>query len=377
MMQQTKGGGRIVADEFYMKRALRLALKGEAWVSPNPMVGAVIVKKDRIIGEGYHQKFGGNHAEINAINHATEPIRGATIYINLEPCMHYGKTPPCIESITAAKPARVVIGTPDPNPMVAGKGIEALKRNGIKTKVGVLEESCKELNERFFKFMQTGIPFVTLKFAQSIDGRIATASGHSRWISSEQSLALAHALRSHHDAVLIGSGTVLKDDPELTVRLIKGRNPLRIVVDSHLHISPDARILKDQDNAKTIVATTIHASRDKRAQLTELGIEVMTVDTDKDRRVDLMRLLFELGKRNISSVLVEGGAAIITSMLVEQLSDRVVIIIAPKIVGKGIEAVGNLGTKSIDESPLLHYKKIRRLGNDLIIDGRIKKNGSS
>lgn len=185
-----------MADEFYMKRALRLALKGEAWVSPNPMVGAVIVKKDRIIGEGYHQKFGGNHAEINAINHATEPIKGATIYINLEPCMHYGKTPPCIESITAAKPARVVIGTPDPNPMVAGKGIEALKRNGIKTTVGVLEESCKELNERFFKFMQTGIPFVTLKFAQSIDGRIATASGHSRWISSEQSLALAHAWKS-------------------------------------------------------------------------------------------------------------------------------------------------------------------------------------
>ena len=376
-MQQTKGGGRIVTDEFYMKRALRLALKGEAWVSPNPMVGAVIVKKDRIIGEGYHQKFGGNHAEINAINRATEPIKGATIYINLEPCTHYGKTPPCIESITAAKPARVVIGTPDPNPMVAGKGIEALKRHGIKTTVGVLEESCKELNERFFKFMQTGIPFVTLKFAQSIDGRIATASGHSRWISSEQSLAFAHALRSHHDAVLIGSGTLLKDDPELTVRLIKGRNPLRVVVDSHLHISPDARILKDQVKAKTIVATTIHASRDKRARLTDLGIEVMAVDTDKDRRVDLTRLLFELGKRNISSVLVEGGAAIITSMLMEQLPDRVVIIIAPKIVGKGLAAIGDLGIKSINESLRLAYRKVRRLGDDLIIDGRIKKNSSS
>jgi len=360
-------------DEFYMKRALRLARRGEAWVSPNPMVGAVIVKRGRIIGEGYHQKFGGNHAEINAINQVTEPIKGATIYINLEPCTHHGKTPPCIESIIGAKPARVVIGTPDANPIVTGKDIEALKRHGIKTTVGILEESCKELNERFFKFMRTGIPFVTLKFAQSIDGRIATASGHSRWISSEQSLKFAHALRSHHDAVLVGSGTLSKDDPELTVRLSRGRNPLRVVVDSHLRISPDARILKDQDKARTIVATTNYADREKRARLTDLGVEVLAVDTDKDRRVDLMRLLMELGKRNISSVLVEGGADIITSMLVEQLPDRVVIIIAPKIVGKGLEAIGDLGIKNINESLRLAYRKVRRLGDDLIIDGRIEK----
>ena len=372
-MQKIQGGRHIMMDEFYMKRALRLARRGEAWVSPNPMVGAVIVKRGRIIGEGYHQKFGGNHAEINAINQVTEPIKGATIYINLEPCTHHGKTPPCIESIIGAKPARVVIGTPDANPIVTGKGVEALKRHGIKTTVGILEESCKELNERFFKFMRTGIPFVTLKFAQSIDGRIATASGHSRWISSEQSLKFAHALRSHHDAVLVGSGTLSKDDPELTVRLSRGRNPLRVVVDSHLRISPDARILKDQDKARTIVATTNYADREKRARLTDLGVEVLAVDTDKDRRVDLMRLLMELGKRNISSVLVEGGADIITSMLVEQLPDRVVIIIAPKIVGKGLEAIGDLGIKNINESLRLAYRKVRRLGDDLIIDGRIEK----
>ena len=372
-MQKRQGGRRIVTDEFYMKRALRLALKGEAWVSPNPMVGAVIVKKNRIIGEGYHQKFGGNHAEINAINHASEPIKGATIYVNLEPCTHYGKTPPCIESVIAAKPARVVIGTPDPNPIVAGKGIEALKRHGIKTTVGVLEESCKDLNERFFKFIRTGIPFVTLKFAQSIDGRIATALGHSRWISSEQSLKFAHTLRSHHDSVLVGSGTLSKDDPELTVRLSRGRNPLRIVVDSHLRISPDAQILKNQDAAKTLIATTNYADREKRSRLMDLGAEVLSVDTDKDRRVDLMRLLMELGKRNISSVLVEGGADIITSMLMEQLPDRVVIIIAPKIVGKGLEAIGDLGIKSINEALRISYRKLRRLGDDLIIDGRIEK----
>jgi diaminohydroxyphosphoribosylaminopyrimidine deaminase / 5-amino-6-(5-phosphoribosylamino)uracil reductase len=372
-MRKTQGGKRIVTDEFYMKRAISLARKGEAWVSPNPMVGAVIVKKGRIIGEGYHQKFGGNHAEINAINDVSEPIKGATIYINLEPCTHYGKTPPCIERVITAKPARVVIGSPDANPVVAGKGIEALKRHGIKTTVGVLEESCKELNEKFFKFMRTGIPFVTLKFAQSIDGRIATASGHSRWISSGQSLKFAHALRSHHDAVLVGLGTLTKDDPELTVRLVKGRNPLRIVVDSHLRMSLEARILKDQDKAKTMVVTTNNADREKRARLTDLGIEVVTVDTDEDRRVDLMRFLMELGKRNISSVLVEGGAAIITSILAEQLPDRVVIIIAPKIVGKGLDAIGDLGIKSINESLILTYRKIRRLGDDLIVDGRIEK----
>ncbi|MGZ6292879.1 MAG: bifunctional diaminohydroxyphosphoribosylaminopyrimidine deaminase/5-amino-6-(5-phosphoribosylamino)uracil reductase RibD [Syntrophales bacterium] len=372
-MQKTLGGKHIVTDEFYMKRALSLARRGEAWVTPNPMVGAVIVKKGRIIGEGYHQKFGGNHAEINAINDVGEPIKGATIYINLEPCTHYGKTPPCIERVIAAKPARVVIGTPDANPVVAGKGIEALKRHGIKTTVGVLEESCKELNEKFFKFMRTGIPFITLKFAQSIDGRIATASGHSRWISSEQSLKFAHALRSHHDAVLVGFGTLSKDDPELTVRLVRGRSPLRIVADSHLRMSLEARILKDQDKAKTMVVTTNNADRKKRVLLTDLGIEVVTVDTDEHRRVDLMRLLMELGKRNISSVLVEGGAAIITSILAEQLPDRVVIIIAPKIVGKGLDAIGDLGIKSISESLILTYRKIRRLGDDLIIDGRIEK----
>ena len=360
-------------DELYMKRALLLAKKGEAWVSPNPMVGCVIVKKDRIIGEGYHEKFGSDHAEVNALASATESVRGAAIYLNLEPCTHFGKTPPCIDRILAARPRRVIIGTADPNPVVAGKGIEALKKNGIKTTVGVLEEECRELNERFFKFMQTGIPFVTVKFAQSLDGRIATASGHSRWISGEQALKFAHALRSHHDAVLIGCGTLVKDDPELTVRLAKGRNPVRIVVDSHLRISPTAKILKDQEVARTVIATTSQAPRERRDRLAEIGIEVLTVDTDKDHRVDLMRLLFALGKRNVSSVLVEGGAGLITSMLAEQLADRVVVIVAPRIIGKGIESVGDLRIKTVDESVRLSYRNIRRLGDDLVIDGRIER----
>ncbi|HYA15512.1 MAG TPA: bifunctional diaminohydroxyphosphoribosylaminopyrimidine deaminase/5-amino-6-(5-phosphoribosylamino)uracil reductase RibD [Syntrophales bacterium] len=360
-------------DEFYMTRVLKLAKKGEAWVSPNPMVGAVIVKDNRIIGEGYHQIFGGNHAEINAINHATEAIEGATIYVNLEPCTHYGKTPPCIGRIIACKPARVVIGTSDPNPLVAGGGIKALKQSGIETTLGVLEDQCKRINERFFKFIRTGIPFVTLKYAQTIDGRIAASAGHSRWISSEKSLRFAHMLRSHHDAVLIGVGTLLTDNPELTTRLTRGRSPLRVVVDSHLRTPPDAGILRNQNTAKTIIATTSNANSEKHTQLNKMGIETIVVEQDNDHHVDLTKLFAELGKRKISSVLVEGGSAIITSILRGRLADRVVVIVAPKIVGKGVEAVSDLEIQSMDESLKLTYGKILRKGDDLIIDGRIEK----
>lgn len=360
-------------DEFYMKRALKLARKGEAWVSPNPMVGAVIVKEGRIIGEGYHQKFGGNHAEINAITCATEPIEGATIYVNLEPCTHYGKTPPCSECIISNKPARVVIGTADPNPLVSGKGINSLKRHGIETTVDVLKEECMKLNERFFKFIKTGLPFVTLKFAQTIDGRIAAASGQSRWISSDSSLKLAHKLRSSHDAVFIGVNTLIQDNPELTVRLFRGRNPLRVIVDSSLRIPVEAQVLKNQTIAKTIIATTVNASPEKVARLKSIGIETLVIGDDTDHRVDLKKLFAELGKRNISSVLVEGGSTIITSMLKENLPDRLVIVIAPKIMGKGIETVGDLGVKSVDECLRFTYRKVLRKGMDIILDGRIQR----
>jgi diaminohydroxyphosphoribosylaminopyrimidine deaminase/5-amino-6-(5-phosphoribosylamino)uracil reductase len=359
-----------VNDEFYMKRALNLARKGEAWVSPNPMVGAVIVKNNRIIGEGYHRIYGGKHAEINAIDSASEAITGATFYVSLEPCTHYGKTPPCCDRLISRKPARVVIGTADPNPVVSGKGIESLKRHGIETTVGVLKNECIQLNERFFKFMQTGIPFVTLKFAQTIDGRIATVSGHSRWISSAPSLRFAHKLRSSHDAVLIGVNTLIQDNPELTVRLVRGRNPLRVVVDSSLRIPMDAKVLKNQNAAQTIIASTATADPEKIARLRNSEIETVVIGEHTDDRVDLKKLFIELGKRNISSVLVEGGSSIITSMLKAKLPDRIVIVMAPKIVGKGIDAVGDLNIHNMDESMRLAYRKIRRLGNDLIIDGR-------
>jgi diaminohydroxyphosphoribosylaminopyrimidine deaminase / 5-amino-6-(5-phosphoribosylamino)uracil reductase len=356
-----------------MQRALRLAKRGERWVSPNPMVGAVIVKEDRIIGEGFHQRYGGNHAEVNAIRSATESIRGATIYITLEPCCHHGKTPPCIESLIACKPARVVIGMPDPNPLVCGSSIERLNRQGIPTTVGIREDECRHLNEHFIKFIQTRVPFVTLKFAQTIDGRIATATGHSRWISSPPSLQFAHALRASHDAILVGYGTIRQDDPELTVRRVRGRNPLRVVLDSGLKIPEKAQVLKNQDRAKTLIATTAGGRLKKAAGFRERGIEILGIEEDQNRRVDLKKLFSELGKRDISSILVEGGARVITSILKEELADRIVIVMAPKIVGKGIEAVRDLGIQTMDNALSLSIRHIMRKGGDLILDGRMNR----
>jgi diaminohydroxyphosphoribosylaminopyrimidine deaminase/5-amino-6-(5-phosphoribosylamino)uracil reductase len=356
-------------DEFYMKRALQLARRGEKGVSPNPMVGAVIVKNGRIIGEGYHRRYGGEHAEINALHNTSESAEGSTIYVTLEPCCHFGKRPPCVESLIAHKPARVVIGMSDPNPLVCGGSIERLAGAGIPTIVGILETDCRLLNERFIKFMQTRIPFVTLKFAQTIDGRIATADGHSHWISSHASRSFAHHLRAVHDAILVGTGTLLKDDPELTVRLVKGRNPIRIVLDAELRLNLNAKILHNQDQARTIVVTTGSADPGKRAALDRLGIETMIVDRDGRYQVNLENVLVELGKRNISSLLVEGGSGVITSVLQRRLADRIIVVIAPKILGKGIEAVGDLGIRVVDDALQISVQKVMHKSGDLIVDG--------
>ena len=364
-----------MSDAFYMKRALALARRGEGWVSPNPMVGAVIVKKDRIIGTGYHRRFGEDHAEINAIRSATEPVAGATFYITLEPCCHCGKTPPCVESLIDCRPGRVVIGMFDPNPLVCGGGIERLRRERIPTTVGVLEAECRRLNERFVKFMQTGIPFVTLKFAQTVDGRIATFTGHSRWISSPPSLRFAHALRAAHDAILVGGGTVRTDDPELSVRLIRGRQPLRIVLDSRLKTRPEAKILKNQDRARTIIAAAAGGSLKKAARIEKMGVEILRCSEDDTHRVDLKKLFAELGKRGVSSILVEGGAAVITSVLKEKLADRIVIVVAPKIVGKGVEAVQDLGIATMGDALTLSAPRILRKGGDIILDWRMNRGG--
>jgi len=359
-------GCKIMTDEYYMKMALKLARRGDGWTSPNPMVGAVIVKNKRVIGRGYHRKYGEAHAEINAINDVSGSVEGATFYVTLEPCSHHGKTPPCVDRIIAAKASRVVMGTADPNPIVSGRGISILNDHGIKTEVGVLGEQCESLNEKFFKFMRTGIPFVTLKYAQTLDGRIASYTGHSRWISSEPSLRFAHRLRGLHDAVLVGIGTVAADDPDLRVRLVRGRNPLRVVVDSTLRIPPGARVLGNQDVAKTLIATGPLRGRDNLSMLEKRDIETLIIDKRDEGGLDLKKLLAELGKRQISSVLVEGGAGIITSFVKEGFFNRIIAITAPKILGRGIEAVGDLGISRMDDSVALEFERICRKGEDIV-----------
>lgn len=362
-----------MTDEVFMKRAIALAKRGAGRVSPNPLVGAVIVKDGRIISQGYHHCCGEAHAEIDAIDRAQESIAGATLYVNLEPCCHQGRTAPCVDAIIRHRLARVVVGTLDPNPLVSGRGLEILARQGIRVDVGVLERECHQLNEVFFKWMKTGLPFVTLKYAQSMDGRIATAGGHCRWISSLKSLKFAHRLRALHDGIIVGSGTALKDDPELTTRLARGGSPLRIVVDSRLSLPLEARILQNQDQARTIIATTKHADRGKRQLLANKGIEVLSCGEAPDGSVDLEQLLFVLGQRSLTSLLVEGGAKLLTSFLKARLADRLVVIQAPKIIGAGIEAVGALGVTTMAEAIRVDTIKSRRLGDDIIIDGRIDK----
>ncbi|NTW06906.1 MAG: bifunctional diaminohydroxyphosphoribosylaminopyrimidine deaminase/5-amino-6-(5-phosphoribosylamino)uracil reductase RibD, partial [Syntrophaceae bacterium] len=322
-------------DEYYMHLAIKLARKGNGYVSPNPLVGAVIVKNGRIIGQGYHKQYGGPHAEVNAIKNASEDATGATLYVTLEPCCHTGKTPPCVESIVANKFRKVVVGTIDANPLVSRKGLNYLQSRGIEVAAGVLEDECRRLNEVFFHYMETGMPFVTVKYAETFDGRIATANGQSQWISSPASLKFAHQLRARHDAILVGAQTVIKDNPELTVRHIRGRNPLRIVVDSSLKVPLQAKVFQDISAAGTLIATTKTADDPKCQSIADYGSQMISTDADGEGRVDLKKLFKILAARGISSILVEGGSQIITSVLKDNLASRLVTIIAPKIIGKG------------------------------------------
>ena len=358
-------------DEHFMKLALKLAVKGRGYASPNPMVGAVIVKKGRIIGQGWHQCCGENHAEVNAIQNATENVAGSTIYVTLEPCCHSGKTPPCADLIIRKKIKRVVIGTTDSNPLVSCRGINRLRTAGAEVTTGVLEDKCRSLNEVFFHFMETGLPFVTVKYAQTLDGRIATATGQSQWISSPASLKFAHQLRAEHDAILVGIGTVLKDNPSLTVRRVRGRNPLRIVVDGGLALTKRSNVMQDLFRIPTLIATTRSASDPAFQKLLEAGAELVSIRSNKKNHVNLKQLLQLLAARNISSVLIEGGSQIITSALKDNLVNRLVTVIAPKILGKGIEAIGDLNIRDLKEAKILFVKSIAKKGTDVIMDCRI------
>ncbi len=358
-------------DNYYMGIAIRLARKGIGKTSPNPMVGAVIVANGKIIGRGYHKRCGDHHAEINAINSTKKNIKGSTFYITLEPCRHYGRTPPCVDAVIQENPERVVIGSLDPNPEVNGKGVKILRSKGIKVDVGIRESECMQVNEHYFKFVKTGLPYITIKYAQTLDGRISTKSGDSQWISSEASRRYVHRLRSINDGIMVGAGTVAADNPQLTARHVQGKNPLRIIVDSKLRIPIKSSVLTDVNSHLTIIATTSGAPAVKIASVKRRGVEVWVVKKERNGRVSLKDLLRKLGKREIISVLVEGGSEIITSLLKANLVDKMIIPIAPKIIGKGLEAIGDLNINKINKAIRFSSFKTMKKGDDIIFEGTI------
>lgn len=359
----------ILTDESYIQLTIEIAKKGEGNVSPNPLVGCVITKDNRIIGAGYHQKFGEEHAEINAINSATESLEGSTLYVNLEPCNHYGKTPPCTDRIIEEKIKRVVIGTLDVNPLVSGNGVKKLKKAGIDVKVGVLEKECLELNKFFFKNITKKIPYVTLKAAQTLDGMIADDNHFSEWISSDVSRKYVHQLRSKYDAVLIGSNTAKIDDPKLTVRMVEGRNPFRVVLDSELKLSPELKLFKNNKDKKTILVASLanQLKKNKIEKFNKRGVELIFVKKNKDEGINLLSLLKKLSKRGIASVLVEGGGKIYSSFMKLELFDDVFLFISPKILGEGIKTFSELNFKNLKQAMKLNIIKSEIVGDDILI----------
>ncbi|OJF93758.1 bifunctional diaminohydroxyphosphoribosylaminopyrimidine deaminase/5-amino-6-(5-phosphoribosylamino)uracil reductase [Alkalibacterium sp. 20] len=361
-------------DINYMERALELAGKGRGFTSPNPMVGAVIVKDGRIIGEGYHEKVGEAHAEVNAIQSATESVEGATIYVTLEPCSHYGKTPPCSNLIIEKKLKKVVVAATDPNPLVSGRGLARLRKAGVEVIEGVLEEKSNQLNEIFNQYITTRMPFVLMKYAMSLDGKIATATGESKWISSEQSREHAHQLRGYLSGIMVGIGTVLKDDPLLTCRVPGYSDPIRIVLDSQLRIPLESKILMNQDEAPTLVITTEKASTSKRKQLKDLGVEILIVPLRKGK-VDLKKALALLGEKEIDSILLEGGGTLNAAALEAGIVNKVNIYIAPKIIG-GTHAIAPImgqGVETMKEAFAITSMQVTQLNEDIFIEGYIQE----
>ncbi|MBK1810384.1 bifunctional diaminohydroxyphosphoribosylaminopyrimidine deaminase/5-amino-6-(5-phosphoribosylamino)uracil reductase RibD [Clostridium sp. YIM B02505] len=363
-------------DIKYMQRALELAKKGIGYTNPNPLVGAVIVKDGRVIGEGYHEVYGGHHAEVNAFLNSTEDVKGATMYVTLEPCSHYGKTPPCAKAIVEKGIKKVIIGMEDPNPLVSGRGIKIIKEAGIEVITGILEEEGRKLNEVFIKYISTNRPFCTMKTAMTLDGKIATYTNASKWITGELSRKYVHELRHRVAGIVVGIGTVLADDPALTTRLEDGtgNDPIRIIIDSSASIPLEAKVLNLKSDKKTIIATTEKADKSKLKALEEKGAEII-ITPSKNGRVDLPLLMKELGVRKVDSVLLEGGSELNYSALEEGVVDKVNAFIAPKIIG-GNEAktpVGGRGKAYMGEAIKLNNIDIYRLGDDMMIEGYIKK----
>lgn len=360
-------------DEFYMQRALELAGKGEGWTNPNPMVGAVIVKDGRIISEGYHEKYGEYHAERNAIINCAESMEGATIYVTLEPCCHYGKTPPCTEAIIESGIKKVVIGALDPNPKVAGGGVRVLKEHNIEVVTGVLEKECLELNHVFFHYIQTKMPYVIMKYAMTLDGKIATYTGESKWITGEAAREHVQYTRHHYAGIMVGIQTVLTDDPMLSCRIPNGRNPVRIICDSKLQIPIESNIVSTAKDITTYIATASNDSI-KKSELEKLGCKVLSIPI-KEEHIDLFYLMEVIGQEGIDSVLLEGGATLNYSALSEGIVNRVQAYIAPKIFG-GASAKSPVAGRGVEfPKDCINLELIRQeqFEQDLLLEYRVKR----
>lgn len=369
-----KNGDFLSYDEKYMRLAMQLAGNAIGRTSPNPLVGAVIVKDNRVVGCGWHRKAGTPHAEVHALNQAGELAQGADVYVTLEPCAHYGKTPPCSKALVEAKVKNVYGGLLDVNPKVAGKGFKILEDAGIHVEYGFLQDELRKQNEVFFKWIEHKKPFIVLKAAMTLDGKIATATGQSKWITNETSRAYGYKLRDIYDGIMVGINTVIEDNPMLTARVDGGKNPIRIVVDSNLKIDINANVVQDK-SAKTIVATTDKADKDKILKLQAQNVDVIVVDKDENDKVDIEKLLNILGQQNICSILVEGGATLSGSFVAKKLVDKVYFFIAPKIIG-GKEAktpVAGTGILNLQEALALKDIQIEKLEEDILIIGRVDK----
>ena len=359
-------------DEKYMAEALAIAQYARGRTSPNPMVGAVVVRDGRIVGQGWHRQAGTPHAEVHALQQAGELARGATMYVTLEPCSHHGRTGPCTEAVIAAGIKKVIVAMTDPNPLVAGQGIQKLRAAGIEVVEGVMAKEAAEINEVFIKWISTNIPFIVLKSAMSLDGKIAAHTGHSQWITGSKSREFVHQLRDCYDGILVGIGTVLADNPSLTTRLEpQGKNPVRIIVDSKARIPLDAQVITD--GLPTIVAVTTEAPQEKLEALRALGITILTTEA-KQGRVDLRRLFEILGQQKITSILIEGGASINATVFAENLVDKINWFIAPKIIG-GTGApgpVGGIGIADVNQATLFEDIKMESIGEDILISAYLR-----
>lgn len=352
-----------------MARALYLAARACGQTAPNPMVGAVLVKNGRIVAEGYHRKAGTDHAEVVALKKAGARAAGCTAYVSLEPCCHTGCTGPCTEALIEAGVKRVVYAVNDPNPIVGGKGGRRLRRAGLEVRSGVMKAEAEELNEAYFGFYRLGRPFVTLKMAQTLDGRIATLTGQSQWISGSDTLKLAHQLRNDNDGILVGAGTLRHDDPSLTTRLVTGRHPYRIVLAGSGRLPSDSKLFKNNSDARTVVASTAEQVERLARRHGLRGLTFWEIRKDRQGRPQIADLLKKAGDFGIHTLLVEGGAQVATAFLQARLVDKIILVVAPMLIGHGRDTVGELGIRRLERAIRLDRVSVHRVGKDAVVIG--------